>query len=126
MGSKVVITNNIKSFVKANDVHMNNAVERMADDTLKMAQIDVPLDKGVLQKSGEVEKNADMQYVVWFGKTGDASDYAAAQEAGTTRGHPISNYSTPGTGAHFLENAGKKIRLIALQYLKQAADRVRT
>lgn len=126
MSSKVVITNNIKQFVKANDVHMNNAVEKMADDTLKMAKIDIPLDKGTLQQSGEVEKKADMQYVVWFGKTGDASDYAAAQEAGQARGRVFKNYSTPGTGAHFLENAGKKIRLIALEYLKQAADRVRT
>lgn len=125
MGSKVVITNNIKQFVKANDVHMNNAVEKMADDTLKMAQIDVPLDKGTLQKSGEVEKKDEMQYIVWFGKKGEASDYAAAQEAGTIRGRPIRNYSTPGTGAHFLENAGKKIKLIALEYLKQAADRAK-
>jgi hypothetical protein len=125
MGNKIIVTNNIRKFVKANDEHMSNAVEKMADDTLKLAQVDVPLDQGVLQKSGEVEKKDDMQFTVWFGKTGDASDYAAAQEAGFTRGHPIKNYSTPGTGAHFLQRAGDRIAKIAIQYLKQAADRVK-
>lgn len=124
-GNKVIITNNIRQFVKQNDKFMNDAVEKMADDTLKLAQVDVPLDEGTLQKSGEVEDKGDMEFVVWFGKTGDASDYAAAQEAGSAGGHPIQNYSTPGTGAHFLKRAGDRIAKIAIQYLKQAADRVK-
>lgn len=32
-------------------------------------------------------------------------EYAAAQEAGIINGHPVKNYSTPGTSAHFFLRA---------------------
>jgi hypothetical protein len=32
-------------------------------------------------------------------------EYAGAQEAGFTRGHPMIHYTTPGTGAHYAQTA---------------------
>lgn len=45
--------------------------------------------------------------------------YARYQERGYTSG-PVRRYTTPGTGAHFAENAAKKVGNDPLRYLKLA------
>lgn len=47
-------------------------------------------------------------------------EYAAAQEAGTTRGHEIKNYTTPGTGKNYALRGVQKASLNVAFVLKQA------
>lgn len=74
--------------------------------------------RGALRASIRSRKVSVGRYVVTAGENSPASAYAAAQEAGITRGHPIKNYSTPGTGPHWfrdgvdsgIEQAGELIQ----------------
>lgn len=59
------------------------------------------LRRGTLKTVGGGMMNRSGQ-MVWL------KEYAAAQEVGTTRGHVIRNYTTPGTGPHFALNAVTK------------------
>lgn len=61
--------------------------------------------RGALRQSIRSVKLAVGMYVVTAGTGSPAAAYAAAQEAGTTRGHVMKNYSTPGTGAHWFRDA---------------------
>lgn len=100
---------------------IDNALEQMGDDILNLALAKVPIDTGTLYSSGKVESKGAHHYVVSFGDDGsDAENYAGAQEAGTTRGFPMKNYTTAGTGAHYLENAGNKVAPRVKLYLEQA------
>jgi hypothetical protein len=47
-------------------------------------------------------------------------EYAGAQEAGQTRGHPIRNYTTPGTGKHYARNASKEAVKNAANLMRKA------
>lgn len=46
--------------------------------------------------------------------------YAAAQEAGVINGRPIRNYTTPGTGRKYAENAIRKVEKQFDVYIKKA------
>ena len=76
--------------------------------------------RGALRQSIRSQKLAVGSYIVTAGVGSPASAYAAAQEAGQTRGHPIRNYSTPGTGAHWFEEAIDTVILNADQYIEAA------
>lgn len=86
---------------------MLDDIDRTANP--KTPKRDGPLRNDVLKKvlglTGEI---------VWPKK------YAAAQEVGTTRGFPIKNYTTPGTGAHFAENAVREVTKRADKHLRKA------
>jgi hypothetical protein len=104
------------------------ALQRMAQDTLTVAKQNVPYDTGALQHSGQVSfggktiahSNAvhgSHHHEVSFGKTNtDVQAYASIQE-----NTQFGNYTTPGTGPHFLSNAANKVFANAMNYLKQAA-----
>lgn len=61
--------------------------------------------RGALRQSIRSQKISVGNYIVTAGTGSPAAAYAAAQEAGMTRGHPMTKYSTPGTGAHFFRDA---------------------
>lgn len=50
----------------------------------------------------------------------DDQEYAAAQETGTTRGHRMVNYSTPGTGPHYFQKAVDRIKERQAEYAETA------
>jgi hypothetical protein len=83
------------------DMHrgVNLALRFMLDDIDRTASPKTPKKEGSLR--GDVLKRVLglAGEIVWL------KGYAAAQEVGTTRGSPIRNYTTPGTGAHYAENA---------------------
>lgn len=104
---------------------VDDAVNEIADDILNLALAKVPIKEGTLYESGQVESKGTLHYIVSFGDDGsDAENYAGAQEAGTTRGYKINNYTTAGTGAHFLEKAGKKVSPRIMFYLNKAQKRL--
>lgn len=114
----IKITNNMQQFKLANKMVMDSAMGRMANDTLLVSKIRVPLKDGDLQKSGSVEKVAIGKYKVVYDE-----DYAGYQERGRRLdgSRVVKNYTTPGTGKDFLKSAGVIIGKDSLNYLKQAA-----
>lgn len=78
--------------------------------------------RGALRASIRHNKLGTGSYVVTVGENSPAETYAAAQEAGFTRGHPIKNYSTPGTGAHFFQHAVDDVKERAPEYIKAAKE----
>lgn len=74
---------------------------------------------GILRLTGEVKQESDpnTMSVIY----GDRIAYAAYQERGMRAdgSHKVRNYTTPGTGAHYLQNAGDTITKRGLgEYLK--------
>lgn len=126
MGVKVKHEDRIRKFIVANDIAIEACLQRMAEDILRVAKTHVPRKQNTLTKSGQVEKGLSANEVyVTFGNDGsDAADYASVQEQGHRNGIPFVNYTSPGTGAHYLKNAGDKIMLQSLNYIRQALGRL--
>lgn len=74
-----------------------------------------PKDKGGLRTDTRHVKNAVGQYEVQMNK-----QYAAAQEAGVIHGSPVVNYTTPGTGPHFMQKAVDKAKERVTEYAAAA------
>jgi len=76
--------------------------------------------RGALRTSIRSQKVSVGNYKVTAGENSPAGDYAAAQEAGVTRGHPIKNYSTPGTGPHWFQHAIDIVKKRSSEYAQTA------
>lgn len=78
--------------------------------------------RGALRASIRHTKLAVGHYAVTAGEGGVAAAYAAAQEAGRTRGHTIRNYSTAGTGPHFFQHAIDNVKGRTKEYIAAAEN----
>ena len=76
--------------------------------------------RGALRQSIKSQKVSVGKYKVTAGENSPAGAYAAAQEEGITHGHPIKNYSTPGTGAHWFRDSIETVKERSPEYIKQA------
>lgn len=119
MSLKVV--DNIKRFYILNTQSMDTMLGRMAKDVQQIAKIRVPYKEGDLQGSIRPNRVAILHHRVDVG--GGDIKYAHYQEAGQRKdgSHRVRNYTTPGTGKHFLKDAGERVEKNAINYLKQAA-----
>lgn len=84
------------------------------DDVDRIAEPKTPMKEGRLRQ-GTIKSVLGLRGQIKWVK-----EYAAAQEVGTTRGFPIRNYTTPGTGPHYAENAVKKAILNSEATMRQA------
>jgi hypothetical protein len=83
-------------------VKMRKGVINMGGDILRLSTPVTPYDKGDLRVRRRVVPTAKGAKIEWL------SGHAAVQNRGFRAGaRPFSNYTTPGTGAHFVE-AGLK------------------
>lgn len=117
--NKFEIKDNTEDFLRKNEATVDNALARMARDIKQIAQSTVPYRDGDLFNSARDEKLSTLQYQVIFDK-----EYAAYQERGMRKdgSHVIRKYTTPSTGAGFLDKAGTKVTRDGIEYLKQAAS----
>ncbi len=118
----VKVTDNLLSFVRNNAQIFDGALSRMANDIKIISSIRVPFKKGDLQKSGEVRRKGLMKYKVVYNKS-----YAGYQEKGqrASGSHKVRKYTTPNTGKGYLKGAGEIIKKDSVNFLKQAAQRVK-
>lgn len=106
----------------------NLAVRFAADDVLKYARKKTPYSGAIKSRGGKsltggghlrddtvVKVNGGKARIRW-GKS-----YAAIQEEGVTWGKKIKNYTTPGTGPNYAENAIKKVDENRSYYIKKAS-----
>lgn len=94
----VRITNNHPKIKASSSSALNLALRMTLDDIDRLAFPKTPKDQG------ELRKNLKKSVVGHTGTIQWQSRYAVYQERGYGSG-PIRNYTTPGTGPHFAENA---------------------
>jgi hypothetical protein len=106
MAGKVTIKDNSATWLRMQLVNLDVATRAMADATVKTSKVTAPLLNGPLRNSSRIERNGPLNYSAVYG--GGSVQYAAYQERGMRKdgSHKVRHYTTPGTGAHFLRNAG--------------------
>lgn len=110
MASKVIVKDNSATWLRMQLINYDNATRAMADATVRTSKVTAPLLTGKLRYSSRVERNAPLNYSAVYG--GGNVPYAAYQERGRRKNppyHEVRHYTTPGTGAHYLRNAGDAI-----------------
>lgn len=110
----VKITDNTIKVKIDHDRAVSLAIRYMLDAIDQTASPNTPKEIGVLRRSVQKKVTGPRGEIRWPQK------YAQAQEAGTTRGFPIRNYTTAGTGPHFAENAVNKVIKNADIYFRKA------
>ena len=95
----------------------DSALGRMGKDIELIAKAKVPLESTDLFKEIQYQKKGTLKHRVVVD-----SEYAAFQERGRRfdGSHVVKNYSTPGTGAHYLGAAAKQVVEKGIEYLRQA------
>jgi len=94
----VTIKDNTPLILAKNNQAVNLALRLTMDGIDKSAFPKTPKDRGELRKNIRKSVSAKKGRIEW------SSRYAQYQERGYSSG-PIRHYTTPGTGAHFAENA---------------------
>lgn len=102
----VETTNNFSSWKRSRESEFSRAVTSMGKAIMNNAKMTVPRKSGKLAKSATV-KTSGTSATVTFGSS--SVRYAAVQEKGSRNGIVFRNYTTPGTGPHYLENAGDAV-----------------
>lgn len=97
---------------KIAELNIKNALRAMAEATLQRARMLAPMSAiknhaGTLRTSGVIEPEKDgFEQVVQFGA---GIEYARYQEFGGDGRRVVRNYTTPGTQAHYLHDAGESV-----------------
>lgn len=74
----------------------------MSDNIVDISTPKTPMKLGFLRR-GVLKSVSGLH-----GKVEWRTNYAAVQEVGSRKGKPFKNYTTPGTGPHFAENAVRR------------------
>lgn len=108
MSNQVVIVDNSEAWLEQTKEGLMSKLLRMGYSILGTSRIKAPMSEGGgnLRNSGRVKREGNT-VVVSYGGMG--VDYAGAQEAGTNGIVVYRHYTTPGTGAHYLEDSGNKV-----------------
>lgn len=101
--SRVTIDDRLPAF----KMKLRNAYDDALGETAKDALIDAknhaPYAKGGLRREASAEQVVSLKWRISFW-----IEYARFQEFGGDSRRRVRNYTTAGTGAHFLKNAGDK------------------
>lgn len=83
------------------DLHFDLAIQQIAESVIRAAEPNTPKKTGKLRKSAHPTHAGPRQVSVEW-----SAPYSTKQEQGiSSNGKPIQRYTTPGTGAHFAQNA---------------------
>lgn len=99
----VKVSDGSKRLLKETEQNVKNALKAMADAALQRAQVLAPMKTGELRATGVIEPadNGFTQKVQF----GNGIPYARYQEFGD----PGWNYTTAGTGPHYLKQGGDAV-----------------
>lgn len=111
--SSVRINSNSTAAVAVINRNLSSAVGAMANAIQKNAAVLAPKKSKTMANSGQVT-GSGLERKITFGgssvaRNGRGYDYTRVQEAGGYGSVVFSNYTTPRTGAHFLETAAKAV-----------------
>lgn len=111
-GDKIIVNTEYKDtskeWLSVFKMNVESALGAMAESVRGRATITVPRKNGYLAESGRVE-GTGLERSVIFGSS--SVPYAAYQERGMRAdgSHIVRNYTTPGTGSRYLQNAFESV-----------------
>lgn len=115
----VKVTNKLPAFAAKSKTMLNEALRTAATDTLISAKSNAPYNKGGLRANSYSTMERLLHWRVYF-----TIEYARFQEFGGDANRRVRNYSSPGTGAHFLRDAGEKHGRTLVQKFKLFSGRL--
>lgn len=105
MAKKAKISNNLPSFGRNAKEAIRSTLLEAGREILIKSKTKAPFKDGGLRRDSDVTIVAPLGVWVRYWV-----EYASVQERGRRNGsREFTNYTTAGTGAHFLENAGKEV-----------------
>ena len=106
--SSVRVDSNATATAAIINRNLSSAIGAMAIAILATSRMKAPLKSGALRYSGQVT-GSGLTKNISYGS--GRVPYAAYQERGMRKdgSHKVRHYTTPGTGAHYLEEAAEKI-----------------
>lgn len=108
----VAVHGDSQALLAQTKLNVKNALKAMADATLQRAQVLAPMSNieghaGTLRTTGLVATSSDgLTAIVRFG---NGIQYARFQEFGGDGTRVVKNYTTEGTQAHYLRDAGNSV-----------------
>lgn len=117
--TKIIILDHTPTFEEHNEHVCDIALGSMAQDVEMMAAFKVPVDTGALARYIRKLRISARHWKVTVNK-----DYAEYQERGSRAdgSYRVRRYSRPGSGTHFLEDAGNIAKGRKNSYFKKAAS----
>lgn len=97
---------------------LDDALKELGRDILVKSRTVAPFDKGHLRADSDLKKVKGVWRITYY------KEYARFQEFGGDANRTVRNYSTPGTGKHYLGKTGDEIYTRAIFTLKKHAGRV--
>lgn len=114
----VALKDGSSQWLKGKETLVARAMDMMAKSILATARTRAPMSEngGNLRNSGRIEKGRNSVSVIYGG---GKVPYAAYQERGHRYdgSHQVKRYTTPNTGAHFLQDAGERQAKKGIQWL---------
>lgn len=101
MSVSITIVNKLPKFVDGVTDKLEDAVREVVKDILVESHDKAPFKDGGLRRQVETSRRGNLHYRASYNV-----EYARYQEAGGDGRRKVRNYSTAGTGAHFLESSG--------------------
>jgi len=117
--SKVKVKDKLPQFSVKAKLLLDQAIGEAAKDTLIDARNRAPFKDGQLRRNSDTTQRKLMLHRVSF-----FTEYARFQEFGGNSSRTVRNYSTSGTGKHYLKNAGDKNTTKLRTTLKKHASRM--
>lgn len=118
--SDVTVVNHLPKFSNLLDSVLDDAIKEGAVDGLVNARTKAPFDMGGLRADSETKQIKRMHWRISFWKI-----YARYQEFGGDSKRTVRKYTTSGTGAHFLRNAGDEQFKKLVSKFKKHGSRVK-
>lgn len=105
-----VVNNRLPQFKSHLYLVLGDALKEAGRDILIGSRRKAPFRKGPLRAQSDVRKINPLHQRIEFN-----IEYAAPQEAGRAGGRVFRNYTTRGTGAHFLESTGDSYSRLSIK-----------
>lgn len=118
--ASVTVIDKLPVFAKEMANIMDDAIAETAKDILIGSRQRAPFDKGALRRESDIRQ---MKLLLW--RVSYWVEYARFQELGGTANRRVRNYTTSGTGAHFLQQSGDEQVKKLVGTITKHAGRVR-
>jgi hypothetical protein len=100
-----IINDRMPAFKRSVDNVMEDALREGARDILINSRTKAPFKKGALRSNSDVKKMGSLAWRIAY-----YIEYARFQEFGGDNRRKVRNYTTAGTGAYYLRDAGNDMR----------------
>lgn len=108
--NKMIVEDKMPQMKRSIDSVMEDALNEGCKEIIDAAIKRTPHKDGSLRADKGTSSEGKLKKAVWWGNSA-ASEYTLFQEFGGDEKRQVKSYTTPGTGAHFLKDAGDKVAL---------------